>query len=90
MALINLLGQNFVTGESGTSKLHSVACIELYQFPWLPVIPGNFLRCRCNRYNLLSIDLLLPQKSAHSSCDLTDWFIITVMSTCHDIMCEGY
>jgi len=52
------------------SKLHSVAYIELYLYPWLPVSPGNFLRCHHHCYYLLSIDLSLPQKSAHSSCDV--------------------
>jgi len=32
----------------------------------------NFLRCRRHRYNLLSIDLSLPQKSARSSRDVMD------------------
>jgi len=39
---------------------------------WLPVSPGNLLRCRRHQYNLLSIDLSLPQKLACSSCDVTD------------------
>ena len=44
---------------------------ELHRYPWLPVSLGNFLLCCCHQYNL-SIDLLLPRKSAYSSCDTTD------------------
>jgi len=66
-------GISFVSRESGTTKLCSVLTyIELYQYPWLPVSSGNFLHCHCHQYNLLSIDLSLPQKSAHSSCDVAD------------------
>jgi len=37
MAHISLWKQIIVTGESEMSMLHSVACIELYWYPWLPV-----------------------------------------------------
>ena len=74
MALASSRGQIFVSGESETSnyKLHFVAYTELYRYLWLPVSPGNFLLCRRHQYNLLSTNLLLPQKLARSSCDVID------------------
>jgi len=65
-----------------------VVYIKLYEYPWLPVLPGKFHRCRRRQCNLLCVDLLLPQRLVCSSCDLTDEFIIIVMSACCDIACN--
>ena len=65
MVLISLWGQIFATRESGTSKLHSVAYIELYQYPWLPVhqvtsstvVAISIISlsiCRCHKVSMLS------------------------------------
>ena len=72
MALISFR-QILITRQFGISKLHFVAYIELYR-----PLPGNFIHCRHPRYNLLLIDLSLPQKLARSSCDVADNFIMTV------------
>jgi len=66
-----LMGTDAHPRQSGTSKLYFVASTELHWHPGLPVSPDSLLRCHCHRYNLLFIDLSLPQKSALSS-DVTD------------------
>ena len=64
MALINPRGQILVTRQSGMSMLHFVAYTELYRYPRVSVLPGNFLRSRRHPYNLLYVNLSLPKKSA--------------------------
>ena len=72
------------------SKLNFVV---LYRYPRVSVLPGSFLRSRRHRYNLLyvrSIAATAVQKSARSSCDVTDKLIIAVTSTCHVSCAKAY
>ena len=89
MMFVSLWAQIFVTGETGMSP-QLTSYIELYWYPWLSVSPGNLLCCRRYQYNLLYINLSLSQKSAHTTCDVTDQFIIIVTSMYHVSRAKGY
>jgi len=71
MVLVSLAAQIFITRVWNKQVAFcTYMYIKLYRYPWLPVSPGILLRCRCHQYNLISIDISLPQKSACSSCDV--------------------
>ena len=82
----SVCGYKFSSPES-LEQVAFCTYIELYRYPWLPVSPANFLCCRRHQYNL---SIYHTTKSAHSSCDATDSFIITETSTCCTSHAKGY